>query len=215
MMRKQIASGVSRISAVLKIAIIVRFLVVGFRTKRASELFLRLRDVRMSSRISLNAVSVPCGRYSTALVAAGSFSPASVSPEEKWPPADAVEEQAPPAPPSAAAAPPQDVELLDEAQHPLTLFLRADILLCPSLCCLSLFLVRFESFCFESETLSRACHSGAIQFLVARILCQPHPAVGQVVAAKLAHRPPDLVSWHFRLPDSALTVPRRASAAEQ
>jgi len=102
---KAIASGVSRISAVLKNATVVRSVVARASASRASELSLSVRDARMSSLSSRLAALEPRGRDWNAPAAGGPFSFSSESLGEAGPPADAMEEPAPPAPPSAAAAP--------------------------------------------------------------------------------------------------------------
>jgi len=104
-LRKTIASGVSRISAVLKNATVVRSVVARARASRASELSLSVRDARISSLISLLAALESRGRDWKAIAAGDPFSSSSVSLGEARPPADGLEEPAPPAPPSAAAAP--------------------------------------------------------------------------------------------------------------
>jgi len=104
-LRKAIASEVSRISAVLKNATVVRSVVARARASRASELSLSVRVARMSSLISLLAALEPRGRDWKAPAAGGPFSTSSVSLGEARPPEDALEKPAPPAAPSAAAAP--------------------------------------------------------------------------------------------------------------
>jgi len=103
-LRKAIASGVSRSSAVLKNATVVRSIVARASASRASDLSLSVRDARMSSLISRLAALKPRGRDWKAPAAGGPFSSSSASLGEARPPADALEEPAPPAPPSAAAA---------------------------------------------------------------------------------------------------------------
>jgi len=103
---------VARISAVLKNATVFRSVVARARAKRASELRLTVRDVRMSSLICLFAALVPRGRAWKTLAVGGPFSSSSVSLGEARPPADALEEPGPPAPPSAAAAPAAPLSLL-------------------------------------------------------------------------------------------------------
>jgi len=104
-LRKAIASGVSRISAVLKNATVVRSVVARASASRASELSLSVRDARMSSLISRLAALEPRGRDWKEPAAGGPFSSSSESLGEARPLADTLEEPAPPAPPSAAAAP--------------------------------------------------------------------------------------------------------------
>jgi len=104
-LRKTIASGVSRILALLKNATAVRSVVARASASRASELSLSIRDARMCSVISFLAALEPRGRDWKALDASGPFSPSSVSLRMARPPEDALEEPAPPSPPSAAAAP--------------------------------------------------------------------------------------------------------------
>jgi len=103
--RKAIASGVSRISAVIKNATVVRSVAARASASKASELSLSVRDARMSSLIYHFAALEPRGRDWEAPAAGGPFSSSSVSLGEARPPADALEEPAPPASPSAAAAP--------------------------------------------------------------------------------------------------------------
>jgi len=93
-LRKEIASGVSRINAMLKNATVVRSVVARASASRASELSLSVRDARMSSLISRLAALEPRGRDWKAPAAGGPFSSSSVSLGEARPPADALEEPA-------------------------------------------------------------------------------------------------------------------------
>jgi len=97
-LRKAIASGVSRISAVLKNATVIRSVVARASASRASEMSLSVRDARTSSIISRLAALEPRGRDWKAPAEGGSISSSSVSLWEARPPADALEEPAPPAP---------------------------------------------------------------------------------------------------------------------
>jgi len=61
-MRNAIVSGVSRISAVLKFATVVRSVVARASASRAAELSLSVRDARMSSLVSRLTSMEPRGR---------------------------------------------------------------------------------------------------------------------------------------------------------